>query len=145
MNRLNTASIWSNGDRAYDGNTYVGAGSSNAYWYSGSEASQVNPGTYTCWFQPNANYAWSDGTYGGKSVTFTITGHIWKVGDPCRVNSGAKFSNGSNPASFVFSTQYYVLKINRDYITIGPSKTAGYVSSNITGTMHKDYLRYGTS
>lgn len=145
MNRLNTASIWSNGDRAYDGNTYVGAGSTNAYWYSGSEASQVNPGTYTCWFQPNANYAWSDGTYGGKSVTFTITGHIWKVGDPCRVNSGAKFSNGSYPASLVFSTQYYVLKINGDYITIGPSKTAGYVSSNITGTMHKNYLRYGTS
>ena len=140
MNRLNTASVWSNGDHAFDGNVYVGAGASNAYWYSGADASQVNPGEYTCWFQPNANYAWSDGTYGGKSVTFKITGHNWVKGDPCRVNSGAKFKGGSTPSSFVFSTQYYVRDIDGDYILIAPTK-----SGAVTGWMHKQYLRYGTS
>ena len=142
MNRLNTAAISSKGDKEYDGNSYNGVNVTNAYWYSGSAANQVEPGEYTCWYYPNDNYAWADGTTGGKSVTFKITGKNWKLNDPCRVKSGAKWTNGSNVASHVPNTQYYIQRDDGGgnfLIGLCPTTTASWWNQ-ATGTINKQWL-----
>lgn len=58
-----------------------------------------------------------------------------KVGDKVKLVSGAKYTNGSSVASFLFSKTLYVRVINGDSITISIYKTGA-----ITGVVDKKYL-----
>lgn len=138
------ATASSNGNHEYDGNPYTGVSGSNVEWYDGDEISQYEPGTYTCWAKPLTNHAWSDGTTSGKSYSFTITGRNWQKNDKVTVKAGAKWSDGSTPPDFVYSTTYYIQALEaNDIMLIGtkPTTQTGWYNY-CTGRIHKSNLVY---
>lgn len=58
-------------NKTYNGNDQTGVTGSNVTW-SGTTTAK-NAGGYTAYATPTSNYAWSDGTTGSKTITWSIS------------------------------------------------------------------------
>ena len=65
----------------------------------------------------------------------TKTPTTFKVGDEVKLVSGAKYTSGSNVASFLFAKKLYVRGVSGDNITISWLKTGA-----VSGVVNKKYL-----
>lgn len=80
-------------------------------------------------------------TFGPKSEeSADNTSKAIQVGDKVTVNSDAVWKNGAKPSSFVFSTTYYVRKLDGSYALLYSKPSGG----NPTGWMDVKYLNGGT-
>jgi hypothetical protein len=96
--RAKDASVSGNGSSVpYTGKTITGITGSNVEWVSGTRSATL-PGTYTVKVKPATNHAWSDGTYGEKTVSWTIKGYVFAAGDKVTIKSGAKYYDSASQA-----------------------------------------------
>ena len=69
ISRSNSASA-SAANKTYNGSSQTGVTGSNVSW-SGT-TSATNAGSYTAYATPTSNYAWSDGSTGQRTITWTM-------------------------------------------------------------------------
>lgn len=110
INRANTATA-SAASKTYNGSAQTGVSGSNVDWTGTTSATNWKSGGYTAYATPKANYTWSDGSRGTK----TITWHINKAA------ASAWWTNGSNERSFTGGTHSNILSVSGASITSGNS------------------------
>ena len=93
INRLKTATASAKTGLVYNGSSQTGVTGSNVSW-SGT-TSATNAGSYKATATPNANYAWSDGTYTAKEISWTID----RASVSVPASPSAKTYNGASQAS----------------------------------------------
>ena len=163
INRKTTATTGACLNPTYNGSAQNLAGGGANVTYSGNSQTNVGASNYTVTVTPNANYAWSDGTYGAKTLScnlqkkqlpaptltpelYNLAGYVnfnkgtYATGLKYRVREGTHVGNWSSVAnwgavdiSYTLSTEYKNRNIYVDAIAVNTTNL-NYTSESTTAT-----------
>jgi hypothetical protein len=122
IERQRTATA-SKSNKTYTGSSKTGVTGNYVDWSGTTKA--TNAGTYTAYATPKDNYAWSDGTYGKKTITWIMNKASGSVTAP---TAKTLTYNGSaqqlvNAGSTNYGEVYYRLGTSGDFTTTIPTAT----------------------
>ena len=132
-------------NKTYNGASQTGATGSNVSWRGTRSA--TNAGSYTAYATPTSNYAWSDGTYGQK----TLSWHIWTKSVAVSWGSTTTFTyNGSAQAPTASASSGVsgeTLNVTRSTQVNAGSYTSTATLSSVSGGQGKtsNYTLTGTT
>ena len=140
INRQKTATA-SSSNHVYTGGQLTGVTGKNVTWTGDTSATVV--GTYTAYATPESNYAWSDGTYAKKTLTWKITTkNDASITKSDRTYTGSNQYGYSSKANVVLSGDYYKSAAGTYSYTATPSANHAWsdgttTAKTITWTMNK--------